>query len=168
MIKKTRSKAGAPPGNKNAVGNDGGRPTKYKPEFAKQANRLALLGLTDKEIAAFLEIAEPTIYEWKAKYIEFSKALRAGKLEPDGKVAAALYKRAIGYKYIETQRETAAGNVIREKKTVKHLPPDVGAAIMWLKNRHGDKWRDRTEIDFDKLTDEQLDRFIARMKSKST
>jgi hypothetical protein len=33
----------APKGNKHAVDNSGGRPTKYKPDYAEQAQKLLLL-----------------------------------------------------------------------------------------------------------------------------
>jgi hypothetical protein len=28
----------------------------------------------------------------------------------------------------------------------RYYPPDTGAATMWLKNRRGDVWRDKSEI----------------------
>lgn len=150
----------------------GGRPTKYLPAFCKQVHKLCLLGATDKEIADFLEIAESTFYEWKVKYPKFSEAVKGGKIIADANVAASFYKRAIGYEYNELTFERidskvalenmVTGDVIEEpykKKVVtKHLPADAGAALNWLKNRQPDKWKDakNIEIDYSKLTDEQL------------
>ena len=28
---------------------------------------------------------------------------------------------------------------------IEHYPPDTQAASLWLRNRHPDKWKDRTE-----------------------
>ena len=45
--------------------NPGGRPTKYKPEYAEQVYKLALEGFTDKKIAEFFKVDERTINNWK-------------------------------------------------------------------------------------------------------
>jgi hypothetical protein len=37
----------------------------------------------------------------------------------------------------------------------------------WLKNRQKELWRDNMEIDFNKLTDEQLDKIIERLTNKA-
>ena len=46
--------------------------------------------------------------------------------------------------------------------TTKEIPPDVTAAIFWLKNRRPEKWRDRHEFGFEgnipvKLIEEEKD-----------
>ena len=38
-----------------------GRPSKYRPEYAEQAGKLALLGLTDKQLGDFFGVDERTI-----------------------------------------------------------------------------------------------------------
>ena len=47
------------------------RPTRYKAEYAKQALKLCILGLTDKEIGYFFDVSEVTINTWKKKHTEF-------------------------------------------------------------------------------------------------
>ncbi|MBL3206262.1 terminase, partial [Klebsiella pneumoniae] len=41
-----------------------GRPSKYKPEFAEQAKKLAVLGATDAQMADFFEVSVSTINLW--------------------------------------------------------------------------------------------------------
>lgn len=171
-----KKKPGAPAGNTNAIGNEGGRPTKYKPEYNQQVYELCLLGATDAQIAAFFDISESTLNEWKKDIIKFSEAVKRGKIQADSKVAAALYKRAIGFSYDETtferidmgenlkERDIKA-DVYKKKVVTKMVVPDTGAAMNWLKNRQKDIWRDNVEIDFNKLSDEDLDKLIERLKA---
>ena len=130
----------------------GGRPTKYKPEFAEQCKKLCLLGYTDTQLADFYKVNADTIYEWKKVHPEFSEALKEGKDIADGNVAVKLYERAIGYEHDAVEIKVVAdgfglGSSIQEIPVVKKYPPDTAAAIFWLKNRQPDKWRDKTEVE---------------------
>ncbi|MCW3117970.1 MAG: hypothetical protein JWM28_2052 [Chitinophagaceae bacterium] len=164
MIRKKKP-AGAPKGNKNAIGNAGGAPTKYIKEYARQAERLCLLGATDIELASFFEVGERTINDWKKKHVEFLQALKRGKDYADAIVAEKLFQRATGYTHPDIDIRVIRGKV-RKIDLIKHYPPDTVAAIFWLKNRKKEKWRDRHEfeIDYSKLTDSQLDYVIDRLK----
>lgn len=124
----------------------GGRPSKYKPEFAKQAYKLCLLGATDKGLANFFEVTESTLNLWKQEYPEFSESLKAGKEEADAVVASSLFQRATGYSHPDTDIKIYKGKIVTTKLT-KHYPPDSTAAIFWLKNRNPGKWRDKQEIE---------------------
>ncbi len=156
--------------------NKGGRPTKYKPEYAEQAYELCLLGVTDAQLATYFEVNEDTIHEWKKVHPEFSESLRRGKLQADGKIAAALFKRALGFQYDETTWEKielkAASQddikieAFKRKVVTKTVVPDTGAITLWLKNRQKELWRDN-ELDFDSLTDEQLDKLLDRIMVKA-
>jgi uncharacterized protein (DUF433 family) len=99
-------------------------------------------GLTDEQIAHNMGITKSTLYAWKAKYPEFSDALKKGKEVVDIEVENALLKRAIGFEYTETRIEETE----REKKiitTKKFMPPETAAAFIWLKNRKPKQWRDK-------------------------
>lgn len=122
---------------------------KYK-EWLEQ-DKLILLegwardGLTDKQIAKNIGIAESTLNEWKKKYSEFSKSLKKGKEVIDFEVENALLKNA--------------------------LKGDTTAQIFWLKNRKAMQWRDsRDRADKqDKLMQAQIDKMqadaeLAKMK----
>src|SRR5687768_13190190 len=95
----TIKKPGAKPGNKNALGNAGGRPSKYSSSFDRMAYELCMVGYTDQDLARFFDVAESTINEWKKSKVEFSEALKMGKDTADGKVAVKLYERALGYSH---------------------------------------------------------------------
>jgi len=121
-----------------------GRPTLYRADYAEQARRLALLGQTDAEMAAFFGVSERTFHGWKKAHPEFLQSLKAGKADADAKVADALYKRALGYSHPDVHISNYQGE-ITVTDIVKHYPPDTGAAFIWLKNRQPEKWRDRIE-----------------------
>ena len=94
-----------------------------------EPDRLTLLaawardGLTDEQIAARCGIAAGTLYDWKNRYPEISKALKKGKDVVDIEVENALLAKA------------KAG--------------DTTAMIFWLKNRRPEVWRDKQEIKTD-------------------
>lgn len=138
---------GAPKGNKNAIGNKGGgRTSEYKPAYADQAFKIAILGATDKDLADIFDVCETTINNWKREYIEFNEALKNGKVIADARVAESLFKRAIGYEHEAIKIMQYEGQPITVKYT-EHYPPDTTAAIFWLKNRQPKAWRDKQEID---------------------
>jgi len=102
-------------------------------------------GATNQIIADKLEIALSTFYEYINKHSELADALKKNKEFVDVKVENALLKRAFGYDYEEVTTEmTKSGNgdIAKVKKTQKHIPPDVAACYIWLKNRKPDVWRD--------------------------
>ena len=123
-----------------------GRPSKYKPEFAEQARKLCVLGATDLDIANFFEVDARTIYRWKAEFEEFRQSLKRGKDEADDLVEQRLFQRATGYTHdaVRIFMPKDADEPVYAPY-VEHHPPDVTAAIFWLKNRRSDQWRDRHE-----------------------
>lgn len=77
-------------------------------------------GLTDEQISFNIGINPATLYDWKKKYDEISKALKNGKEVVDYHVENALLNKA--------------------------LSGDTTAQIFWLKNRRPDKWRDKPDM----------------------
>ncbi len=120
------------------------RPTSYKPEYAKQAEKLCILGATDIEVADFFHVSVATISNWKNDHKKFLEALKSGKAKSDDRVERSLYHRAIGYSFDSEEIFNNKGTIIRVPIR-KHVPPDTTAMIFWLKNRRKDKWRDRHE-----------------------
>lgn len=122
----------------------GGRPSAYRAEHAKQAEKLCNLGATDQEIADFFEVSVRTIHRWKADHDEFCHSLKAGKDKADDRVERSLYQRATGYEQEEVKIFMPAGSdsPVYAPFTAK-IAPDTTAAIFWLKNRRKDDWRDR-------------------------
>jgi hypothetical protein len=132
--------------DKEITKHPGGRPTKYKPEYAEQAFKYCLLGATDAELAKYFEVDERTINRWKQDYPEFCQSIKEGKEEADAKVANSLYMRAKGYDRETVKVFQFQGNPVVVPFT-EHIPPDTGAAMAWLKNRQPSKWRDKQDID---------------------
>lgn len=120
-----------------------GRPSKYKPEFCELVANMCIRGATDFEIAQALEIATGTFYRWQHEHPEFREALKLGKESADERVERSLYHRAVGYSF-------RAIKIFQNGEMVpytEHVPPDVGAATMWLTNRKGDEWRSKQALE---------------------
>ncbi len=151
---------------------NGGRPVLYRQEYNKKARKLSKLGLTDAQMADFFEVSISTFLMWKGKYPVFLKALAGGKKVADEQVVRALYNRAVGYDHPETKVFNHQGEIITED-IVKHVPPDPGAAKLWLTNRRPDEWREKASIDHtiehktDKMTDEELEAYIVTLSEQA-
>jgi len=122
----------------------GGRPTKYKAEFARQATLLGKKGCTDPEVAEFFGVTRSTVSLWKLRHPEFSDALQASKAEADARVERALFERATGYVHRDMHISNYQGEVT-VTPIERHYPPDPASMIFWLKNRKPGTWRDKPE-----------------------
>jgi hypothetical protein len=125
-----------------------GRPSTFKPEYVEQARKLCALGHTDQEIAQFFDVSLRTFAYWKARNPELLHTLKIGKLHADQRIERSLYQRGVGYSYDAVKVFMPAG----AKKAVyapyvEHVPPDVTAAIFWLKNRDPAHWRDAWQVE---------------------
>lgn len=142
-----------------------GRPTAYKPEFAEQARKLCEFGATDIELADFFKVNVATIYRWRNSHPEFCEAVKVGKDACDDRVERSLYQRAVGYTFESEKVFQFQGQIVRAE-TREHVPPDAPAALNWLKNRRGEVWRDKQDIEHHgtvgfALTDADLERIAA-------
>lgn len=123
-----------------------GRPSGYDPSMNEQARKLALLGLTDEQMAEFFGVTAQTFYNWQAEFPAFFEAVHAGKLVADADVAASLYQRAIGeVLWVERVIKTPEGE--QTVKLSKREAADTGAIKLWLTNRQGDRWRDKQTVE---------------------
>jgi len=127
-----------------------GAPTRYNDNFPLLAEGYARRGYSDAQIAKALEISLQTYYTYQKKYTVFLDAIKRGKEPIDNKVENALLQRALGYSYEEVHEEVSKnrkGQSFAKRKTVsKHVAPDVGAQIFWLKNRRPKLWKDKREV----------------------
>lgn len=150
---KVSENTGKHPENVNSGGNDGGtdqklkhpggRPTKYKPEYAEIAKELCARGATDPELAEHFKVTLSTVSLWKVQHEEFSDALKVSKSIMDDRVERSLAQRALGYEVDDVDIRVIDGKVV--KTAIKRkVPPDTTACIFWLKNRRPKEWRDRT------------------------
>lgn len=129
-----------------------GRPSAYRPEFAKLAYHMTLLGATDRDIAAAAGVSEVTVNAWKKEQPEFLKSLKDGKAVADANVAKSLYRRALGYshnavKILAVAKGGNQGSAVEEVPYIERYPPDTVAAMFWLKNRRPDLWRDKQDVE---------------------
>lgn len=132
-----------------------GRKSKYdtdiKPHL-KEIETAVKNGATIAEIATAFNIAESTIYKYKAEKAEFSAAFARGRASIVIEIRAALLKKALGYEYEEEKRvgrkDGNGENIVVVEKYKKHQPPSETAAGMLLRNY------DKTWIDKDKATTE--------------
>ena len=157
-----------------------GRPTLYRPEYAELAFKFCLLGAKNDKLAELFDVSGSTIDKWIAEIAEFSGKVKEGREIADAEIAHSLFQRAKGYSHTEDDIRTVSVGGGRSDivitPTVKHYPPDTAAATLWLKNRQGGSWRDKTEIDhsgaltIEKLPDDVLEdrmkELFARMAAK--
>lgn len=122
------------------------RPTKYKPEFERIAQKMCELGATDQEVADAIGVDIRTVYRWKGEIDGFCHALKAGKERADERVERSLYARATGFEHADVHITNYQG-MITETPIRKVYPPETTAAIFWLKNRKPAEWRDKHEIE---------------------
>lgn len=121
----------------------------FTSEDLRNIEWLAKLGATNEQFAMFFEVTSvSTIEYWMKKYPEYRNAVKKGGLEADMKVAQSLYKRAVGYSYIEEEytaievdgKKMPMDQMCLVKRTKKTLPPDVKAASKWLSVRQRTQW----------------------------
>lgn len=118
-----------------------GRPNKFTESIGKKIVSLYKEGKTDLEVAKLTGVSKQTLYNWRRKFPELLDSIKESKDVADDLVEACLFSRATGYNYTEEKQFFSYGEVTRVKAP-RHMPPDVGAQIFWLKNRRPEMWRD--------------------------
>jgi len=121
-----------------------GRPTKYQDGFAIIAKRLCELGATDADLADEFGVSTVTIWRWQSQHPDFCNAVRVGKDAADDLIERSLFQRARGYTFSTFKIMQDKGQPVVVEH-MEHVPPDLGAMKLWLTNRRGDKWREKTE-----------------------
>lgn len=140
-----------------------------KMNFLLQKDNLILIeawlrdGLSVEQCCKNLGISRNLWYKAVQENEEFERLSTRTKDVVDAEVENMLYKRAMGYEYDEVTEEYEAGFLTKKKVVHKHIPPDTGAQVFWLKNRRSDKWRDRREVD-NTLALEKLDEVLGQIK----
>jgi hypothetical protein len=157
MSKRKRSNRGPKLSGSLPLGHPG-RPTKFDETLNPRIKRLAMLGMTDLEIAHHLGIDEKTFHTWKAKYPSFLQSLEDGKINADARVAAALFDRAAGNVRVPSVKIFMPPGATEPVYApyVEHVPPDVGAAKLWLLNRQPQRWRERKEVEVSGSIEHQI------------
>jgi hypothetical protein len=141
------------------------RPEKWKDEFIRIAEHACKLGATDQELADMLDVSLRTIHNWRVSKPAFAEVLKTGKDVADERVERSLYQRAVGYEQEEVKIFMPGGaeDPVYAPFRAK-IAPDVTAGIFWLKNRRGDSWRDKHDVEHGITSD--LAAIIAERRSK--
>ena len=107
--------------------------------------RLAGLGISQKDISAAIGITEQTFQKHLHADILLQEAVSQGKLNPVRKVEEALFKKAIGY---ATEEVKMIGGIPIEKK-IKQVVPSDTAIKFFLKNHCPERYKDEFKIGLD-------------------
>jgi hypothetical protein len=144
-----------------------GRPTDYDPEFAEIAKSMCELGATTYELAKEFGVTTSTIWRWAVQHEEFCSAIKVGKDQADERVVKSLFERAVGYTFESEKIVSYEGQVTRVP-IIEHVPPDPGAAKMWLTNRRRKEWADTLQVNhtLGEMTDEQIEAELNRIANK--
>lgn len=114
-----------------------------RPDIYDQVRNYTMLGATELELAEFFGVDNDTWLFWVFHSAPLRNALEEGGIAADAKVAAAMYRRAVGYDY---KRQRLVVSKAGEGKVVEldtHVPADVRAGEFWLTNR-SKRWANRS------------------------
>jgi hypothetical protein len=145
---------GAKFGNKNSVGNKGGKGNpapKYSNTFVRIARVFAAQGMLEYKMAEAFGVAPRTLRDWKTRHLDFRAACYVTEAEKLESMKFSLYHRGIGYSHETVKIVTVAiGNGMSEIVKVpfiEHYPPDVAAMRYYLNNKSAGEYKDRAETE---------------------
>jgi hypothetical protein len=148
-------------------------PAAYRPEFAEEARKWALMRATDEVLAGHFEVPLATLREWLETVPAFAQAVRSGRKMGDADVVDRYHKNAMGYAHdaVKIFRPVGTGEPLCVTYT-RHYPPHEPAGKFWLINRLPGEWRLKVEIetsqsdaDPGKLSRPELNRRIAALSA---
>ena len=111
-------------------------------------------GLTDKQLANNMGIAEATFYEWRRRYPDFAAALAEAKEKPKLELENAMFKLATGQMFIEETKTTLdpqGQKVTKIDKVKKQLPPNAQIQMFLARSWMPDKYKEDRLDDIDGL-----------------
>jgi len=153
--------------------------SKWDEKYVLQATKLAMLGLSDGEIAKVWGVEIGTLGKWKNSKEGLYDALCQGRAQALGEVAASLFKAAIGYEYDDVAVTSFQGEVtVTPIKKYKGPNPWACAKILAVKDRMNWSEVQRSEsvhtniniakLDLTSMTPEQLELIESIHKTQLT
>lgn len=94
MSKKGGNNQGKPAAEKKLSNNPDGRPDGYDKKHLKTITNLAIIGVTEADIAWYIGVDPATLRRWKKKYPEICAALKKGHGERNVRLTTALFTTA--------------------------------------------------------------------------
>ena len=98
-------------------------------------------GKTNQKIADEIGISTTTLRNWCKKHEDIENAIEQGRTVIIGKLYDALIKKALGYTYNEMQIKTLPNGEQEQIVKNRHVPPDIGAIHLLLKNWDPEHWK---------------------------
>ena len=101
---------------------------------------------TQRQVAQYLGVTEKTLIKMKKAHPKFNAAFQYGDEELKHKLLDAVYQRAIGFEYEETQtviEETKTGTKKRITKFKKQSLPDITAIKYLLITKFGIEYNEK-------------------------
>jgi hypothetical protein len=142
------------------VGRPSGEGTYFRGEYVEQAHKLALLGWSSTQLAAFFGVTHEGIAHWKKRYPAFREAIDKGGPVADSEVAASFFQRAVGYDLPTEKIFCLKDGTIVRAPTIEHVPADTGAARAWLQGRQPELWSQRATLDVNVQVTDARERFL--------
>lgn len=101
---------------------------------------------TQRQVAEYLGITEKTLIKLRKAHPKLNKAFQYGDEELKEKLVDAMYQRAVGFEYEETQtviEETKSGTKKRITKYKKQSLPEITAIKYLLITKFGIEYNDK-------------------------
>ncbi len=117
----------------------------YRPEFAEEVRKVALMRATDQALARHFGIPLATLDEWLASVPEFARAARYGGNLADADIVDRFHRIAMGRVHKVVKKPAGARKEVLTD--VRHRPPSRSARSFWLANRLAGAWCRRSEVD---------------------
>lgn len=119
--------------------------SRYGPHMDKIVEAMSWLQARDEDMWKALAVSEATFYRWCIQYPSMREAKDRGREMAVANVTKALYHRAIGYKHKAVKIFHNKDTGVVKVPYTERFPPDTGAAVAFLTNRHPDKWKNKQE-----------------------
>lgn len=137
-----------------------GSPAHWKIDYTRQIFWLALLGITEIEMANVIGISLALFNHWKKTHPDFMNALSKGKMEAPAVAADALFRVGVGFEHDAVKHfpnrvkeyDSKTGKLVKEYTEIidhpytKKYPPNVAALKAFLAAKHPEIWGDRSEV----------------------